>query len=224
MKHRIALFSIRTLALVGLLLVWVALLGCGKEGTGKLEGTLQVTGCDSLNQSAAWSLPVNFLTMIYQGRLNEPAVAEFRMQTYPGSTTHTNPAAQDLLLIEIHKPLKVQTNQAIPIVKFSPSLSAETPSNKPNEVSARAVLVLGKTCPNNTQPFLLEGSLTFTQFPQKHGETVEGKFNLNLSAARVDSPNNQGTLTGSFTFPWKPAVGLGHDWIGYYPPTGQTRP
>ncbi|TNE44294.1 MAG: hypothetical protein EP343_31585 [Deltaproteobacteria bacterium] len=223
--HTPSLFTPSRLLLLCLVALLSALhLGCGKPGTGQLDGNLQVTGCDPLNASAAWSLDVRYLTMLYQGTSTEPAVAELRMQTYPGSTTHDNRAAQDLLMLEIHKPLQVQTNQSIPIVKFTPSLSAQTPSNNPNEVSARAVLVLGKTCPNNTQPFLLEGTLTFTKFPQKHGENVEGSFNLTLTTSRSSSPNNQGTLTGSFNFPWQPPIELGHDWVGYYPPTGNARP
>lgn len=204
---------------LGVLLLVGWSVGCARPDTATVGGTLQASGCDALQSSTAWQLQANYMTLLFQGLHTEPAVAELRIQAFPGSPTHPNAAAQDLLLVEIHNPLKVQVNQAIPVVAFTPRLSAQTPSNEPNVPSARANLMLGKTCPNQLQPFLLAGQLTFTQFGVQRGDAIAGSLTLQLSPARPTHPNNQGSLTGSFAFPLLPPLELGHDWVGYQPPT-----
>lgn len=190
---------------------------CAPQGTAQINGTLQTNACPSIQQRTSWSLRSSYITFLYVGNQQQPAVAELRIQAYPGSPTHPNPATQDLLLIEIYNPLQVRVNESIPIVKYEPRLSAQSANNDTNKPSARATLDLGKTCPLQSQPFLLDGSLTFTQFGWKRGDTLAGTLSLDLSPARSSYTNTQGNLQGTFSFPWHPPMELGHDFVGYQP-------
>lgn len=191
--------------------------GCVPTGTAQIQGTLQVAQCPNVKQSTSWTLPSSSLTYLYVGDQKQPAVAELRIQAYPGSPTHTNPAAQDRLLIEIYQPLQIQINQSIPIVKYEARVTAQSPNNNTSRPSARATLDLGKTCPTYSQPFLLEGTLTFTQFGWKPGDTLAGTLQLQLSPVRAAPATDQGNLRGNFSFPWHPPMELGHDFVGYQP-------
>ena len=208
---------VRALGTIAVFMLFALLFSCNRAGTASVQGTLQVDACETLQQSTNWTLQTGFVTMLFQGRHTEAAVAELRIQAYPGSTTHPNPSPQDLLLIEIHKPSLIKTNEAIPIVKFTPSLSAETPNNDTTKPSARAALQLGKSCPNHKLPFAIEGTLTFSKFDPTEGSDIEGTITLTLTPARAANANTKGSLSGNFAFPLHPSQELGKDWLGYVP-------
>ncbi len=198
-------------------IVCLGFFGCNRPGTADVKGSLQVGTCATLKQPTDWSLEVGFMNLQFQGTHKEAAVVELRLQAHPGSPTHRNPSPQDILLVEIHKPSLIKTNKAIRIIKFKPSLSAQTPSNNTKEPSARAALQLGKSCPKKPLPFAVEGSLTFTKFGSTEGSMIEGSLTLTLSPARSTDTKIHGTLTGRFSFPKHYSQELGKDWLGVEP-------